>query len=133
MPANGLLYSPPHSCACYIEAKLYGFTALAPARRMKSEVGRVKEERDRLVKGPAYGAVHPSPLTLQSSSEWPTFRHDAQRSGAVNTQPESAGVCRSIAAYFARLADWLGDGAAPVEAYPGEVRRFQHVRERFVD
>jgi outer membrane protein assembly factor BamB len=32
VPANGLLYVPPHSCACYIEAKLTGLLALAPAR-----------------------------------------------------------------------------------------------------
>ena len=29
MPANGLTYAPPHNCACYPEAKLYGFNALA--------------------------------------------------------------------------------------------------------
>ncbi|MCX7824920.1 MAG: PQQ-binding-like beta-propeller repeat protein, partial [Verrucomicrobiae bacterium] len=31
MPANGLIYNPPHPCACYLDAKLYGFNALAPA------------------------------------------------------------------------------------------------------
>ena len=31
MPANGLLYAPRHPCACYLEAKLSGFNALAPA------------------------------------------------------------------------------------------------------
>jgi outer membrane protein assembly factor BamB len=28
LPANGLLYVPPHNCACYIRAKLSGFMAL---------------------------------------------------------------------------------------------------------
>ena len=28
-PANGLLYAPPHSCGCYMEAMLFGFWALA--------------------------------------------------------------------------------------------------------
>jgi hypothetical protein len=32
MPANGLLYTPPHSCACYIQSKISGFVALAPKR-----------------------------------------------------------------------------------------------------
>ncbi|NIM52241.1 MAG: hypothetical protein GTO22_23855, partial [Gemmatimonadales bacterium] len=32
LPCNGLLYAPPHSCACYIQAKLNGFNALAPKR-----------------------------------------------------------------------------------------------------
>ena len=31
MPCNGMMYVTPHPCACYKEAKLYGFTALAPA------------------------------------------------------------------------------------------------------
>ena len=31
MPANGLTYAPPHNCACYPEAKLFGFNALASA------------------------------------------------------------------------------------------------------
>ena len=30
LPCNGLLYAPPHSCACYIQSKLSGFWALAP-------------------------------------------------------------------------------------------------------
>ncbi|MBW1944836.1 MAG: PQQ-binding-like beta-propeller repeat protein, partial [Deltaproteobacteria bacterium] len=49
MPANGLLYTPPHPCGCYIGAKLTGFHALA-AERPKSEVAG-----QRLEKGPAYG------------------------------------------------------------------------------
>ena len=31
LPANGLIYAPPHPCACYLESKTYGFNALAPA------------------------------------------------------------------------------------------------------
>ncbi|MCX7015962.1 MAG: PQQ-binding-like beta-propeller repeat protein [Candidatus Sumerlaeota bacterium] len=30
MPCNGLIYTPPHNCACYAEAKLYGYCATAP-------------------------------------------------------------------------------------------------------
>ena len=30
MPCNGLLYVPPHSCACFITAKLSDFNCLAP-------------------------------------------------------------------------------------------------------
>ena len=32
LPCNGLLYAPPHDCACYPETKLSGFNALAPQR-----------------------------------------------------------------------------------------------------
>ena len=28
VPANGMIYAPPHDCACYPEAKVFGFAAL---------------------------------------------------------------------------------------------------------
>jgi len=91
MPCNGLVYAPQHPCACYIEAKLYGFTALAPGPRVKDEGQRTKDDKgrakeaNRLEKGPAYDDVRPSSLAIPTSEDWPTFRHDAQRSGAVKT------------------------------------------------
>ena len=53
MPANGLIYNPPHPCACYLDAKLFGFNALAP------DTPHWKPTRDvpdagRLEKGPAF-------------------------------------------------------------------------------
>ena len=96
LPANGLLYTPPHNCACYIRAKLSGFMALAAERGVKSEVRRVKNPKDRLEKGPAYGtlvahATTASPLSLallqlHSSKDWPTYRHDAARSGKTTAK-----------------------------------------------
>ncbi len=75
MPANGLTYAPQHPCACYIETKLNGFNALAPAKKG----GAVKIPEDaRREKGPAYGAVEP---TAAGDDAWPTHRHDAARSG----------------------------------------------------
>ncbi len=76
MPCNGLVYTPPHSCACYLDAKLSGFCALAPA----SSPSLAVSEEDRLERGPAYGqAVQSSPAA--SDRDWPTYRHDAARSG----------------------------------------------------
>ncbi|MFQ6133541.1 MAG: PQQ-binding-like beta-propeller repeat protein [Armatimonadota bacterium] len=77
LPCNGLLYVTPHPCACYINAKLTGFNALAPAR--KSE----RAGAPRLEKGPAFGQIGGSPSATESAEEWPTYRHDAQRSGAT--------------------------------------------------
>ncbi|MFH1923152.1 MAG: PQQ-binding-like beta-propeller repeat protein, partial [Planctomycetota bacterium] len=59
MPANGLLYAPPHACGCYVTAKLTGFNALA-ARRDESRESRV--ESPRIERGPAYdrSSIHPS-------------------------------------------------------------------------
>ena len=75
MPANGLLYLPPHSCACYIQSKLDGFWALAPKR--SAAYGR--HTGNRLVKGIAYGAIDTSGAEKQQH-QWPTYRRDPQRS-----------------------------------------------------
>ena len=44
MPCNGLTYAPPHNCACYPEAKLFGFNALAPASITRPVPTEVSEE-----------------------------------------------------------------------------------------
>ncbi len=79
MPCNGLLYAPPHDCSCYSEAKLSGFCALAGGREKMEEEGEPALERERLFRGPAYGYVEKE--TKTASSEWPTYRHDPERSG----------------------------------------------------
>jgi outer membrane protein assembly factor BamB len=82
VPCNGLIYAPQHPCACYIEAKLYGFAALAPP---SSTPRRKLDEAERLTLGPAFD-TDPQPAAASAGSEdWPTFRHDAARSGAVAT------------------------------------------------
>ncbi|MHC4703907.1 MAG: outer membrane protein assembly factor BamB family protein, partial [Planctomycetota bacterium] len=79
LPCNGLLYVPPHSCACFINAKLNGFMALAP----KSDSGIYDRDEPALEKGEAY--IETSNLRYGSSeSDWPTFRADAERSLSVS-------------------------------------------------
>lgn len=78
MPCNGLLYEPPHSCACHIETKLNGYNALA-AQRAASAVQLT--EADRLEKGPAYAELAGLKAPASSPQDWPTYRHDAARSG----------------------------------------------------
>ncbi len=83
MPANGLLYATPHACACFLTAKINGFNALAPRR----EQGTGSGETGRLVKGPAYGSPIPQSAIIRNpKSDWPTYRHDAQRSGRASTK-----------------------------------------------
>ena len=86
MPANGLLYAPPDSCACFIDSKLSGFCALAPDRGEGRETRGEGQEVDRLKRGPAYGSVSTPPSTPNSplSDDWPTYRHDSARSGRAN-------------------------------------------------
>ncbi|MDZ4850738.1 MAG: PQQ-binding-like beta-propeller repeat protein [Pirellulaceae bacterium] len=82
MPCNGLTYTPPHDCACYPEAKLMGFNALAPVAPTRPIPATVPEA-GRLVKGPAYSLALTKP-TATESDDWPTFRHDAGRSGTTS-------------------------------------------------
>jgi len=103
LPCNGLLYAPPHQCCCYMEAKLYGFWALAPTRRIN-----VLPAENRLEKGPAYGTVSGASAKAPSE-EWPFYRRDELRSGAT---PDGLGrVLRP--AWKTKLADRL---SAPVVA-----------------
>ncbi len=84
MPCNGLIYAPQHPCACYIEAKLYGFSAVAPPSPAVKPVHR-EPDTERLTRGPAYGIPLASKVSAPKVDDWPTFRHDAERSGAVKT------------------------------------------------
>ena len=80
VPANGLLYVPPHQCFCYPGAKIGGFNALVAGEK-RAEVRRQKSER--LQRGPAYRAIENRQSTIENPQDWPTYRHDPQRSGST--------------------------------------------------
>ncbi|MCG8648323.1 MAG: PQQ-binding-like beta-propeller repeat protein, partial [Pirellulales bacterium] len=88
MPCNGLTYAPPHNCACYPEAKLFGFNSLAPMAPTRPIPTEVAEE-GRLEPGKAFQT--PLTATRADSSDWPTYRHDPQRSG-TSPQPVPADI-----------------------------------------
>ncbi|UCF16464.1 MAG: PQQ-binding-like beta-propeller repeat protein [Phycisphaerales bacterium] len=81
MPCNGLIYAPSHPCACYLESKLSGFCALAPSTQRT--VNMTSSAQPRLFKGPAYGTKLES--ESKAANQWPTYRHDAARSGTTPT------------------------------------------------
>jgi outer membrane protein assembly factor BamB len=120
LACNGLLYAPPHTCACYIRAKLNGFNALAAARDHETpasddsaEKGEAKygdsQQSDALAQlqtGPEYEAwLNGSPNLELDTSAWPTYRHDAARSGAS---------ARSLAGPF--VPDWQHQLSGPLSA-----------------
>jgi len=84
MPCNGLIYSPPEQCACYIESKLNGFHALAPKRKSSGDLGQ-GSAKQRLEKGPAYGQIYNRKTGFDDAS-WPTFRHDSSRSSYTRSE-----------------------------------------------
>ena len=82
MPSNGLLYVPPDSCACLPNARLHGFTAMAPARDAVGGASDESDEAECLELGPAYGPLAPGPQSAAPSpGDWPTYRKDGARSG----------------------------------------------------
>lgn len=81
LPANGMTYSTPHPCACFMESMLRGFSAMAPAQSQEPVIKA--EPFKRFVKGPAYGEQISSE---PSKDDWPVYRHDAFRSGYTTTK-----------------------------------------------
>ena len=81
MPANGLLYAPQHPCSCYIGAKMYGFTALAPANSSQRALQPIPDDR-RLISLGSAKTTFPK-QQAQEQGEWPTYRGDVARSGLV--------------------------------------------------
>jgi outer membrane protein assembly factor BamB len=84
MPSNGLIYSPPHACACYMEAKLNGFCAMAPITNTGSDPKAASQNR--LEKGPAYNREISGST---GTEDWPTYRHDTKRSSYSKTKVAS--------------------------------------------
>ena len=79
MPAGGMLYTPPHPCACYMQGKLSGFWAVAGEREIDDAAFAV----ERLEKGAAQDRA-----TVGAKSavdDWPTYRGNAARSGTTCT------------------------------------------------
>ncbi|MDH4239105.1 MAG: PQQ-binding-like beta-propeller repeat protein [Phycisphaerae bacterium] len=81
MPCNGLLYAPPHSCGCYIAAKLDGFYALASER--DSGIPADNPAAENLERGKGYSEKSRIQQSEIPAQDWPTYRHDAQRSGGT--------------------------------------------------
>ncbi|MBF0197194.1 MAG: PQQ-binding-like beta-propeller repeat protein [Planctomycetes bacterium] len=77
MPANGLVYIPPHNCGCYSEAKLFGFWTLS-ASQSKIDINNLACNKY-VEKGPAYGKAQKE--GVDSTKDWPIYRHNSSRSG----------------------------------------------------
>ncbi|MGM0488710.1 MAG: PQQ-binding-like beta-propeller repeat protein [Planctomycetota bacterium] len=82
-PCNGLIYAPPHSCGCYIEAKLFGFWALASDRQQAGlQAGK---DMEKLEKGPAYAEIGQTKPAVPDSAWW-TYRGGIERGGSTSAK-----------------------------------------------
>jgi len=79
VPANGILYVPPHQCVCYPGVLMSNFNALTAHTRQTPSAA----PPERLLRGPAWGkTAKGSPMR---DGDWPTYRRDALRSGHART------------------------------------------------
>ncbi|MHC4199738.1 MAG: outer membrane protein assembly factor BamB family protein [Planctomycetota bacterium] len=116
MPANGLLYNTPSVCTCFINAKIRGLNALAPAsgdRRPPADV----PDAGRLVRGPEY-RTGPRLRSSRPDGAWPTYRGTNSRHG-ISSSPLGdsfeAGWSTSIGGRLTQAV--VADGRAFVAAY----------------
>jgi outer membrane protein assembly factor BamB len=80
LPCNGLLYSTPHPCFCYAGVKLGGFLALAPeAPEARALADSTSPRLQR------FNVEFSSAAASQADDSWPSYRHDAQRTGCTTT------------------------------------------------
>ena len=84
LPANGMLYSTPHACACYIKGKLNGFTAMSPESPVPVKADYTKAPQQK-------GGVYPAdPIAGAKLGDWPTYRQNFTRNGQSTTQVSSS-------------------------------------------
>ena len=80
MPANGLIYAPQNPCACFLENRMVGFSALAHAR---TPAGK-STLAGRLETPPVY-VKRMASVVIRPGDSWPTYRGDNARSGSTRT------------------------------------------------
>ena len=86
MPANGLLYIPPDSCACNMKTKLNGLYALASVREPRPAGRKVLLEKGPAWQSLAKGGAEPEGGKVRKEpADWPTYRGNPARSGLVNS------------------------------------------------
>ncbi|MGB2864073.1 MAG: PQQ-binding-like beta-propeller repeat protein [Sedimentisphaerales bacterium] len=83
-PSYGMLYVPPDQCFCQPGSKFLGYAAV---KANPDNAPKPVPDRQRLEKGPAYGTA--ADAKFGTNSDWPTFRHDAARSGTARTRISS--------------------------------------------
>lgn len=90
LPANGLIYTPPHSCACYMESLLKGFWSFSSAQSKVTEAQAAAAKLERLERGEAFGKFSAAKAELADAGDWPQFRHDGLRSGGSQQELAAA-------------------------------------------
>jgi outer membrane protein assembly factor BamB len=124
LPCNGLLYAGPPACSCSNGVMLNALNALAPEPGLKSS-GQLIEVATipRLEKGPAYNEISDAKSQIPKASDWPTYRHDAGRTGhtpaagPAKLQPMwTAKLCASAGSHLGGVREGVQISAPVVAA-----------------
>ncbi len=125
LPANGLIYTTPHPCACFTRAKMNGMLAYAPKKELKSD----RCLKQKLQKGPAYD---PGRLGRQPNASYRSVRNSSLPvvAGAVDksTILNSGDTCLQSDRHGPLSADWPtyrqdpGRGGSAPGAVPAELK-----------
>jgi outer membrane protein assembly factor BamB len=86
VPANGLLYAPPHPCFCYPGVKLTGFNVTSSSASAETTIPIADEFR--LQRGPAWGTLSSNSTVIATPTlnDWPSYRNNSQRRGSIETE-----------------------------------------------
>jgi outer membrane protein assembly factor BamB len=74
MPANGMIYFPPHFCTCYATSKMNGIVAIGNTGITEAK----PSTSDQVTKGSAYGKELSA---VSGEDDWPTYRQNIARTG----------------------------------------------------
>jgi len=87
LPAGGLYYGGPPSCACCNSVMLNAFNVMAaePGLARSDQPIDVRME-GLLEKGPAFGDIQRPASDIENPSDWPTYRHDNARTGTTRNR-----------------------------------------------
>jgi outer membrane protein assembly factor BamB len=86
LPAGGLYYCGPPSCACCNSVMLNGLNAMSAEPGLtKSDQPVSVNTKATLEKGPAYNSLQ-SPASSLQPDAWPAYRHDNARTGSTKNE-----------------------------------------------
>ncbi|MBA4386693.1 MAG: hypothetical protein C0404_01860 [Verrucomicrobia bacterium] len=84
VPANGLYYGFPNTCMCLGPAEVRGITAFSPRSPFEPEQEDATSPARLETAESSVSAREPPAGSGSAEDDWPTFRHDAKRSGGAS-------------------------------------------------